>query len=124
MNFISLQVPGVMPPAAAGLSPPFEKDWSKQRRGEGMNAPQGRQTSELTAKGSCMETGGACWGIRGLCLSWRPTAGTIWRGSPALCPCAVGTPGFGKRKMNLAAKCKSHPHSPPYLAAHQNCQWS
>ena len=38
---------------------------------------------------------GACWGIRGLCLSWRPTAGTIWR-ALALCPCAVGTSGFKK----------------------------
>lgn len=30
-----------------------------------------------------------------MCLSWRPTAGTIWR-ALALCPCAVGTSGFKK----------------------------
>ena len=122
MNLHFLQVPDDAPTAAAGLSPPFENDWSKQRCGEGNEYLIMRQTSELTAKVSCMETGEPA-GVSGGCVS---PGGPPQAPSGGLWPCVHvqwGHQGL-KRKMNLAAKCKSHPHSPPYLAAHQNCHWS
>lgn len=45
-----------------------------------------------------------------MCLSWRPTTGTIWR-ALALCPCTVGTPGL-KEEDELGGHVQITPAQP------------